>query len=162
MKTDQVLCSEYWETPVIDSENLWLVRILYTDNYLFFFFKKNHDSPANEFYVMTISSSDPFRVTEEGLGWEKVGELLKNRSSSERKKGSTHKVWNTSFATEIVEALPITKEEYEKHEKFQYVIITNDAWIEFVSFDTPIWNHYTEIKLDDLVIEHLKKDPWEE
>lgn len=162
MNFDQEPQCEYWETPVVDSENLWLVRMLYTDQYAFFFFKKNHDSPVNEFHVMTISSSDPFRVTEEGLGWKVVGELLKNKLPSDRKKGKSYKVWNSSFAMMTVGALPITAEEYEKYEKFQYIIRTNDTWIEFVSFDIPAWEFHKNLKLDDLVIEYLKKDPWEQ
>lgn len=161
MNIDLDIQCEYWETPVADSESLWLVRMLYTDRYAFFFFKRNHDSPENEFYVMTISSSDPFRVTEEGLGWKNIGELLKNKSVADKIRGKTYKIWNTPFAKSIVGAFPITEKEYEKHEKFQYIIRTNDVWIEFVRFETIIWEYRKDMKLDDLVIEFLKKDPWE-
>lgn len=161
-KKNSIRC-KYWETPVIDSENLWLERILSTDNYTFFFFVKNHYLPGNEFYVLTISGGgyDPFIITEEGLGWKTIGGLLENKLPSKRKKGKTYKVWNTRFAKKTFGALPITKKEYEQQEKFQYVICTNDTWIEFVSFDTPLWTRHTKVKLDKLVMEYLKKDPWE-
>ncbi|MGE3609705.1 MAG: hypothetical protein AB7I27_08995 [Bacteriovoracaceae bacterium] len=159
---NEIKC-KYWETPVVNSENLWLARILSTDKYTFFFFVKNHYLPGNEFYVLTIGGGgyEPFKITEEGLGWKTVGGLLKNKIPSKRKKGSTYKVWNTPFAKMTFGALPITTKEYEQKDKFQYVIRTNDTWIEFVSFVPPIWEHHKGIKLDRLVIQYLKKDPWE-
>lgn len=156
-----VIC-DYWETPVIDSDELWLVNQLLTRENVYFFFHKNHDSPPSEYYVLAINGDDPFRITEEGLGWKVVGELLNNKVSSSEKTSAwpkTFKVWNTQFAEESFGALLITSEEYEKMEKFQYVIKTQDAWIQFVSFfETPKWEFHQHKKLDDLVIEYLRKD----
>jgi hypothetical protein len=152
---------EYWETPVVDSEDLWLERILYGQDYAFFFFVKDYSLPENEFYVLTIDGYDPFRITEEGLGWNVVGGLLKNKLPSKTEKGRTYKVWNTDFAIKTVGASLLKTKEYEQHEKFQYVIRTNDTWIEFVSFDTPIWEHHKNVEFDKLVMEYLKKEPWE-
>jgi hypothetical protein len=158
----EIVC-EYWETPVVDCEDLWLERILYSQNYAFFFFLKDYSLLENENYVLTISGNghDPFMITEEGLGWKTIGDLLKNKKPSKIKKGKTYKVWNTDFAKKIVGAFLLTEEEYERHEKFQYVIRTNDTWIEFVSFETPRWDCHKNVKFDELVIKYLKKDPYE-
>ena len=43
-------------------------------------------------------------------------------------------------------------------EKFQFIIYTNDAWIQFVTFDPVQWTFHQNVKLEDLVIQHLRKD----
>jgi hypothetical protein len=84
----EIVC-EYWETPVVDCEDLWLERIIFSQNYAFFFFVKDYSLLENEFYVLTISGNghDPFKITEEGLGWKTIGDLLKNKEPSKREKG---------------------------------------------------------------------------
>lgn len=151
---------EVWQTPIIQSNELWLVNQLYSKFNLYFFFKKNHDSPADEYHVLTIDHNCPFKIIEEGMGSNVVGNLvtIENAKVRESTKYRTFKVWNTQFAIESCLGLAIPAEEYDAMEKFQYVIYTNDAWVQFVSFDSPEWIFHQGIKLDELVIQYLRKD----
>jgi hypothetical protein len=161
MDSEKIEC-EYWDTPVFQSNELWLERQVYTENQVVFFFKRNHDSPEGEYHVLSINGHSPFRMTEEGLGWKVVGDLLKNDISPKDKqtqKGRTFKVWNTQFAIESCLGLAIPAEEFDKMAKFQYIIYTNDVWIQFVTFKAMKWEFYQGIKLDDLVMDYLRKDP---
>jgi hypothetical protein len=132
----------------------------FTESHVYFFFKRNHDSPEDEHHVLIIDGDSPFRITEEGIGSNSVGSLvtIENAKVRESTKYRTFKVWNTQFAIESCLGLAIPAEEYDAMEKFQYVIYTNDAWVQFVSFDSPKWIFHQGIKLDDLVIQYLRKD----
>lgn len=159
-KIKEVVC-EHWNTPIFQSNELWLEMQFYTENHICFFFKRNHDSPENEYYVLTIDGDSPFRITEEGLGWKVVGNLLKNDISPKDKQvqGSrTFKVWNTQFAVESFRGLAIPKAEFDEMEKFQYVIYTNDAWVQFVTFDPVKWEFHQNVYLKDLVVQYLSND----
>jgi hypothetical protein len=83
---DKKVVCEYWDTPVLQSNELWLEIQFYTENHIVFFFKKNYDSPKNEYHVLTIEADSPFRITEEGLGWKVVGDLLDNNTAREEGK----------------------------------------------------------------------------
>ena len=159
-KIDTNILFERWETPVGKSNELWLWRQLYTTFNIYLFFQRNHDSPSDEYYVLTINGDDPFRLTEEGLGSNTVGELITGKDATfcECLEYRTFKVWNTSFANKSFSGLVISEEEYVKKEKFQYLIYTQDTWIEFVAFKPPKWEFHQNNKLDDLVIEYLGKD----
>lgn len=151
---------EVWQTPATQSNELWLVNQLYTEFSIYFFFKRNHDSPPDEYHVLKIDSICPFKIIEEGMGSNVVGNLVtrENPRIRESTKFRTFKVWNTQFAIESCLGLTMTAEKYNAMEKFQYIIYTNDAWIQFVSFDSPEWTFHQGIKLDDLIIQHLRKD----
>lgn len=159
-KINKSILFDRWETPVGNSCELWVERQLFTTFNTYFFFHKNHDSPSDDFYVLTINVGDPFRLTEEGLGSKTVGGLVtaKDAIVSECIKYRTFKVWNTSFAKKSFGGLVISEEEYNKKEKFQYLIYTQDTWIEFVAFKPPKWELHHNKKVDDLVIEYLRKD----
>lgn len=159
-KIDKSISFERWETPVGNSSELWVERQLFTTFNTYFFFHKNHDSPVDEYYVLTINGDDPFRLTEEGLGSNTIGGLVtaENARVRESTKYRTFKVWSTPFAKKSFGSLIISEEEYDKKEKFQYLIYTQDAWIEFVAFKPPKWDFHQDKKLDDLVIQYLRKD----
>ena len=155
---EKALC-EYWDTPVLQSNELWLEMQFYTENQIVFFFKRNYDSPKNEYHVLTIEADSPFRIIEEGLGWKVVGDLLENNSAREEgKRGRTFKVWNTQFAIESCLGLAIPAEKYDVMEKFQYIIYTNDAWIQFVTFDPIKWEFHQNVPFKDLVLKYLSND----
>jgi hypothetical protein len=155
---EKVLC-EYWDAPVLQSNELWLEMQFYTESQIVFFFKRNYDSPKNEYHVLTIEADSPFRITEEGLGWKVVGDLLENNTAREEgKRGRTFKVWNTQFAIESCLGLAIPAEEYDQMEKFQYIIYTNDAWIQFVTFDPIKWEFHQNVPLMDLILQYLSND----
>lgn len=154
---------DIWKTPVQKSDQLWLERQIFLENYIYFFFRRNHDSPKNEYHVLKIHGSDPIRFIEEGLGSNIVGPYVTKPKAKTREstKYRTFKIWNTPFAKEVFGNLPITKEEYKGLERsdkvFQYLIYTQDAWIEFIAFDPPDWKFHKDIKLTDLVIKYLKE-----
>ena len=152
---------ESWDTPVSKSNELWLVSQIFTTLNTHFFFKRNHDSPENEYHVLTIRGDSPFKIIEEGLGYKVVGDLLENDISPKNKQNQrvgTYKVWNTQFANESFGGLAISEKEYDRMEKFQYIISTNDDWIQFVTFRPMKWAFHEGIKLNDLVMEYLQKD----
>jgi hypothetical protein len=99
------------------------------------------------------------------LGWKVVGDLLNNDISPKDKRdqrGRTFKAWNTQFAIESCLGLAIPEEEYDEMEKFQYIIYTNDAWLQFVTFDPVKWEFHQNVLLKDLVIQYLSNDSLDE
>jgi len=156
---DKKVVCEYWDTPLLQSNELWLEMQFYTEKHIVFFFKRNYDSPENEYHVLTLEADSPFRITEEGLGWKVVGDLLDNNTAREEgKRGRTFKVWNTQFAIESCLGLAIPAEKYDEMEKFQYVIYTNDAWVQFVTFDSVKWEFHQNVHLKDLVAQYLSNN----
>lgn len=156
---DKKVVCEYWDTPVLESNELWLEIQFYTESHIVFFFKKNYDSHKNEYHVLTIEADSPFRITEEGLGWKVVGDLLDNNTAREEgKRGRTFKVWNTQFAIESCLGLAIPAEKFDEMEKFQFVIYTNDAWVQFVTFDSVKWEYHQGMHLKDLIVQYLSDD----
>ena len=159
-ESNEIAC-EYWDTPILESNELWLVTQFFTENHVYFFFKRNHDSPENEYHVLIIEGYSPFKIIEEGLGWKVVGDLLKNNIAPKRNSRQwyrTFKVWNTQFALESFSGLVVSEEDYDQMEKFQYVISANDIWIQFVTFDPVKWSFHQGIKLEDLVMQYLRQD----
>jgi len=154
---DNIRC-DYWKTPVIDSESLWLYRLLYTHFNNYFFFHKDSDGIEDPIYVLTIPGGDTFKISDEGESSNRIHELLKNKPPYHIKWPKTFKVWNSPLAIEVCRGLAIPKEEYEQIEKFQYVVLTQNETIEFVTFKAPKWEICEGIKLDDLVIQYLRKD----
>jgi hypothetical protein len=157
MNNSDIYCN-HWNTLVIDSENLWLYRQLYTSFNNYFFFNKNSDGPNDPIYVLTIRGGDTFKISDEGESCSRIHELLKSAPSFHVKWPKTFKVWNSPLAIEACRGLAIPKEEYQTMEKYQYVVLAQDETIEFVTFDEPIWEMHENILLDDLVIQYLKKD----
>lgn len=157
---DNCIDFEVWQTPVMKSNELWLMNQLYTEFSIYFFFKRNHDSPPEEYHVLKIDSIYPFKIIEEGMGSNIVGNLVtrENPRVRESTKFRTFKVWNTQFAIESCLGLALPTEEYDQMEKLQYIIYTNDAWVQFVTFDSPEWTFHQGIKLDDLIIQYLRQD----
>lgn len=157
MNNSHIYCN-HWNTPVIDSDYLWLYRQLNTSFNNYFFFNKNSDGPNDPIYVLAIRGKDTFKISDEGESSSRIHELLKGAPSFHVKWPRTFKVWNSPLAVEVSRGLAIPKEEYETMEKYQYVVLAQDETIEFVTFDEPIWEMHENILLDDLVIQYLKRD----
>jgi hypothetical protein len=154
---NQIICV-YWETPVIDSESLWLYRILYTHFNTYFFFHKDRDNIGDPVYVLSIRGRETFKISDEGESTNRIHELLKHRPPYHIEWPKTFKVWNSPLAFEVCRGLAIPKEEYEQMEKFQYIVLAQDETIEFVTSEEPKWEIHQNILLDDLVVQYLKKD----
>lgn len=146
-----------WDTPVMYNEQLWLLAQVYNGSDIHFFFQMNHGS--DDIHVLSIPWTSPFRITEEGLGWTYIGNYFVNETSEQQneKKCSTYKIWNTSFAKNTYRSRPISVEEINPEDIFQYLIITQDVWIEFVTLDTFKWEFYKDADPDKLVIKYIKQ-----
>ena len=155
---NQIIC-EYWETPITDHPFLWFVFQLYDGKHNYFFFENDIGGPVDPIYVMTIRNRDTVKISDEGDSTLRIFNLLKNKKSSDRKKRMSFKIWNSPLALEANLRLGITPKKYDEIEKFQYLILTQDETIEFVTLEEPKWEIFKNIHLDDLVIQYLKKDP---
>lgn len=155
------LFSDYWETPVVDHQFLWLSRQLYTGLNNYFFFNNDVEGPADPIYVLTIGPRETFKISDESDSSIRISNLLGNMLPSQRESGSSFKVWNSPLAMEACLRLGISSKEYNEMEKFQYIVLTQDETIEFVTLKEPKWETYEGIELDDLVLQYLKKDSWD-
>jgi hypothetical protein len=154
---DKDIIFENWNTPVIYNEQLWLLSQIYNGSDIHFFFQKNHGS--DDIHVLTIPWTSPFRITEEGLGWTYIGNYFINETPAQHKekKCSTYKIWNTSFAKNTYRSRPLSEEERNPEDIFQYLIITQDVWIEFVTLDTIEWEFYENADPDKLVLKYIEQ-----
>jgi hypothetical protein len=138
------------------NEQLWLLTQVYTGRDIHFFFKMNHGS--DDIHVLTIPWTSPFRITEEGLGWSYIGNYLNRTTPKEKKEKrcSTFKIWNTSFSKNTYSARLLTEEERNPEEIFQYLVVTEDVWIEFITLDTPKWKFYENADPYKLVMKYIE------
>ncbi len=154
---NEIRCA-YWDTPASVTEGLWLSNMLHTICRNYFFFENDFDSTTKFVYILTIQSGDAFKVSRESDSYIRITKLLKDRLPDDKKMERTYKIWNSPYALEASFRLGMTDEEYDKIEKFQYLIITQDECIEIVTDSLPTWEVYQEGNLEELVIERLKRD----
>ncbi|MBP9681372.1 MAG: hypothetical protein KBD76_08200 [Bacteriovorax sp.] len=148
----------YWETPIVDHRFLWLAQQAYTGLNNYFFFENDIETPANPIYVMTIGAGETFKISDESDSSLRIDQLLQNRPSSLRERARSFKIWNSPLALEASYTLGMTSKEYDEIEKFQFLIITQDETIEFLTLKEPTWEIYEGVKLEDLVIQYIKRD----
>lgn len=154
----QITC-DFWETPIIHLEILWTSKQLNTGKNNYFFFEDDTDAPEGPIYVMSIGGKETVKTSDEGDSTYRINQLLESSprpANGIRKK--SFKVWNSPLALEACLRLGITEKEYNETEKFQYVILTQNETIEFVTLKEPEWEVYKDTSLDDLVIQYLRKD----
>jgi len=158
LNQNHIIC-DFWDTPIINLQFVWSSKQLNTGKNNYFFFESDVDAPTGPVYVMTIGSKETVKTSDEGDSTYRINQLLENSPrpvSGIRKK--CFKVWNSPLALEAHLRLGITEKEYNGAEKFQYLILTQSETIEFVTLNEPKWEIYEGIKLEDLVIQYLKKD----
>jgi len=150
---------EDWNTPIMHNNQLWLVAELRIMSDVHLFFQLNSDS-GDEFYAITISSRCPLRITDETYAYNCIGKYLSRKvpRKKDEKRCSTLKLWNTSFIKDIEENNALSGYALERDKNiFQYLIITDDEWVEFISLDPPEWNFHKNVKIDELVNVYMKK-----
>jgi hypothetical protein len=155
---NQIVC-DFWDTPIIDIQFLWFSGQLKTGQSNYFFFECDTDAPVGSIYVMTIGNRETVKISDEGDSTYRMNQLLMNSPrplNGIRKKSL--KIWNSPLALEACLRLGITKKEYGEIEKFQYVILTQDETIELVTIKEPSWETYKGLKLEELVIQYVRKD----
>lgn len=148
----------YWETPVSGLETLWLSNQLHTGSNNYFFFENDIYDPIKSVSLLTIRSLDSFKISDESDSSIRINKLLDNRLPENRKWARSYKIWNSPYALEASYRLGMTSKEYDETEKFQYLIVTQDVAIEFVTSATPKWEVYEGGNLEELVIQCFKKD----
>jgi hypothetical protein len=144
----QITC-DFWETPIIHLEILWTSKQLNTGKNNYFFFEGDTDAPAGPIYVMAIGSKETVKTSYEGDSTYRINQLLESSSrptSGIRKKSL--KVWNSPLALEAHLRLGISEKEYNETEKFQYIVLTQNETIEFVTSMPPRWEIHQNIQLD--------------
>lgn len=154
---NQISC-DFWKTPVTGVQTLWLSNQLYTTSNNYFFFENAIDDPTRFVYVLTISALDAFKLSDESDSSVRIDKLLENKLPGNRDRARSYKIWNSPYALEASYRLGMTSREYDETEKFQYLIVTQNVTIEFVTIVPPKWEKYEGMNLDDLVIQYLKKD----
>lgn len=153
------VCFEYWDTPVMYNDQLWLLAELRTMNDIHFFLKLNSISP-DDIHVLSISSGWPLRITDETYAYNCIGKYLKQKvpPQEEERHSSTYKIWNTSFIKDIEENNALSGYALERNKNiFEYLIITQDEYIEFISLDSPRWTFHEGAKIVELVNIYMKR-----
>jgi hypothetical protein len=158
ISSDTNIRSEYWETPIVDHQFLWFSQQVYTGSNNYFFFENDNDGPTDPIYVMKIGAGETFKISDESDSSIRIEKLLKNNLPPSRPRGRSFKVWNSPLALEASFTLGMTSKEYNEIEKIQYVIIAQNEVIEFSTLKEPNWEIYEGIKLEDLVVQYVKKD----
>lgn len=151
------VCFEVWETPVIHNEQLWLIAELRIQGDIHFFFHLNSNSP--DIHVATISFRSPLRITDEDFADYCIEKYLKRKAPTKPsgKRPSTFKLWNTNFIKEIDENKALSDFAPERDKNiFQYLIVTQEEYIEFIS-EPPIWNFHQNMELEDAINFYMKQ-----
>lgn len=153
---NKIFC-DFWDTPIINLQFLWFSKQLNTGQGNYFFFESDTDAPDGPIYVMEIGSRETVKTSDEGDSTYRINQLLESSprpANGVRKK--SFKVWNSPLALEACLRLGISEKKYDEMEKFQYIVLTQNETIEFVTFDPPKWEIHQNILLDDLVIQYLR------
>ncbi|NOT77488.1 MAG: hypothetical protein HOP07_00635 [Bacteriovoracaceae bacterium] len=150
---------EDWNTPIMHNEQLWLVAELRIMNGIHLFFKLNSSS-RDEYYSFTISFRCPLRITDETYAHNCIGKYLNRKviRPKDEQRSSTLKLWNTSFIKEIEENNALSGYAAERDKNiFQYLIITEDEWVEFITLSPIEWTFHKCIKIDELLNTYIKE-----
>ena len=100
------------------------------------------------------------RITDETYAYNCIGKYLNRKvpRKKDEKRCSTLKLWNTSFIKDIEESNALSGYALERDKNiFQYLIITDDEWVEFISLNPIEWTFHKDVKLDELVNVYMKK-----
>jgi hypothetical protein len=161
---DKEVYFEKWQTPMTNRGNIWLNHQFLTNRYIYFFFRLYPD-PLKKIYVMKILRYSPLRITEEcnAVGFiSKYFRISKKRSNSadsniKETLSRTWKIWNTQYIKEIDSNYALSGFTKKRNKKiFQYLIVTQEEWLEFISLHEPEWKVYKNKTLAELVMRYTK------
>lgn len=160
MKSDFIndVYLEHWRTPIMHNQQLWLQFVLHTGSTVHFFFSVN--DKAESIHVMTINCGWPYRVVDESLGYHCIGKYFRFKKEPLKKVKicSTWKVWNTSFILDMESANALSGYAKKRNKDyFEYVIATQDEYIEFISLNPPSWEFYQDIEIQKLINDYTEK-----
>jgi hypothetical protein len=161
---DKDVYFEKWQNPMTEGENIWMAHQFVTYSYIYFFFQQYSDR-FKKTYVMKIGRYSPFRITEEcnavGFISKYFRSATKDPKTIFRNSNGHHiqtwKLWNTQFIKEIDSNCALSGYTKKRNKKiFQYLIITQEEWIEFISLHEPEWKVYKNKTLEELVMHYTK------
>lgn len=151
---------EPWQTPVISAENLWCHGVLHTNWYTHFCVSINAEK---DIHVISIDHRSPYRIVDEDHQSYLEKYFASDLSPEERKLHipklcRTWKIWGTTFIHEMDEGrfLSGLGKEHDK-EIFQYLMFTQDEWIEFIS-DPPRWETFKDSDIKTVMNHYLDVD----
>ena len=112
---------------------------------------------------MTIGRGWPYRVMDEAYAYKCLGKYIvsakepKKKISPGPKPYRTWKLWGTSFIKELDEGWELSGYQKPRDKNvFEYLIVTRDEWIEFVS-GPPRWKVLRNMTLKAAVHRYLKE-----
>lgn len=159
---------EKWKTPVGHAETLWLNAVFQSASRIHFFFSVARHfvrlKKKRDVHVMTIGRNWPYRLIEEEYAFSCLRHYISphpswSKENPDRRipRSRTFKIWGTSFIHELDrgKALSDYKEERDKN-IFEYFILTEDEWIEFVS-PPPRWEVLHDTTVRTAVRHYLKE-----
>ena len=152
---------EKWHTPIGRCQSLWLSATLQTIDSVYFFFRLESDV-AKDIHVMSFSRRHPYRMTDEDLAYGSIGKYLAPlhpKKERDSKFHHTYKLWGTNLIEDL-DQFKVLSDYKKKRDKniFEYLIITQDEWIEFILYPhEPDWKVFHDVKIDTLVDYYLKK-----
>lgn len=152
---------EKWITPVTNAKFLWLDGIIQTGRGVHFFFRIG-EALSNNFHVMSIWRGYPYRVMDETEASYYIGEYIVPKFKKHKAKNlsgfylRSWKLWGTPFSQDSNSIGRLSDYDYsQKKNVIEYLICTDDEWIECIS-PLPTWKSYKGIKLETLIMKHLK------
>jgi hypothetical protein len=149
---------DYWDSPVKIADQLGLLTLLQDSRHVRFFFLKRLNE-EEELYELTISTGNSYKVTEENQGWKTNEYFFDGKGpKGELQKCRTYKFWNTPYAKDTYcSGLMLAEHEKNPEHIFEYVIICQDAWVEFFTRAEPKWTRLEKgTKIADLIVGYLK------
>lgn len=140
---------ERWRTPVANAQHLWLRGLLQTASHAHFFFSTTRHfetlKKRCDIHVMTIGRTWPYRLVEEEYAYSCIGRYFhphyseKKRMSRPISLSNTWKLWGTDFIKDLDHGRALSDYKEVQHNNiFEYLIQTEDEWIEFIS-GPPRW-----------------------
>ncbi|MEQ1666197.1 MAG: hypothetical protein ABL927_12570 [Bdellovibrionales bacterium] len=115
---------------------------------------------------MKLGRYSPFRITEE---CNAVGFISKYFCSATKKPKKiylnsnghyirTWKLWNTQYIKEIDSNCALSGYTKKRNKNiYQYLIKTQEEWIELITPDEPEWKVYKNKSLEELIMNYTKK-----
>ena len=158
---------EHWSTPLDQAQSVWLITAVMSPNQMHLIFSFEKGAP-NIKYVMSLGRGWPIRFTEEeyAVGCiEKYFEKQKKEPEPPRNQKGQHfktwKLWGTKYIKEINTNHAISDYKPPKYKNIpQYLIITQDEWIEFIGTCEPTWNIHKNASTQKLIKRYSKKIQW--
>ena len=115
-------------------------------------------------YVMTIGRTWPYRLIEEEYAYSCIGKYFRGVPRKPKKKSkkrsttqTTWKLWGTNFIKELDQGKALSDYQKERDQSiFEYLIQTEDEWIEFVS-GIPRWTTLRDMTVKSAIRKYLKE-----